>query len=129
MRYGKKSGNRPWTMTCQLRQEPVCPGCAEILQPVIVEIRDGWAWCPICVAHGCDINPLVLRVLKRVEFAAHSTIQHGVRFYTPKAFTGKPMNALDFYQHELTDDRVELTAIGRQALKSPNTTQQPKCST
>lgn len=118
MPYGSKHATGPWTLTFQLRQEPRCPGCAEFLQPVVVEVRSGWAWCPLCAGHALHAEPHLAFILEHTSMAAHSTIQHGVRFYTPRAFTGKPMNALDFYEAVLNGDRYEVTNNGDDAIEN-----------
>lgn len=116
MQHGTTKPTGPWRLTFSLRQEPRCPGCAEFLQPIVVEIRSGWAWCPLCAGHALHAVPHLAFILEHASMAAHSTIQHGVRFYTPRAFTAKPMNALDFYEEVASANRYELTAAGARSL-------------
>lgn len=123
MQHGTSKPTGPWRMTFQLRHEPRCPGCAEFLQPVVVEIRAGWAWCPLCAGHALHAVPHLAFVLEHVAMAAHATIQHGIMFYTPKASTGKPMNALEFYEAIVTPDHFELTTAGELEIEDQTITQ------
>lgn len=118
MHYGAQKSTGPWSLTFRLRTEPRCPGCAEFLQPIVTEVRAGWAWCPLCAGHALHAVPHLAFVLEHAAMAAHSSIQHGIRFYTPKASTGKPMNALEFYEAVLKGATFELTRAGREALET-----------
>lgn len=90
-------------MTIQLRTEPRCPGCAEFLQPVVVEVRDGWAWCHVCVAQGLNRQAHLAWVVKQEPMCKCSTILNGIRFYTPDATAGKALTAYEWYEKAIAN--------------------------
>lgn len=96
MRYGKKPTGGMWLMTVQLRTPPLCPGCCEELQGVVVEIRHSWAWCPICAASLLPRDKVIRYVLATSAFRELSTTQHGLRFYTPRCATAQAKTAFSF---------------------------------
>lgn len=103
MRYGKKPTGGMWVMSFQLRRPPLCPGCTEELQGIVVEIRNGWAWCPICIAYKLHRSTPVRYALAMDCFRERSTLQHGLRFYTPDATAGKPLTAYEWCEKEKCD--------------------------
>ena len=96
MRYGKKPTGGMWIMSIQLRHPPFCPGCCEELQGAIVEIRHGWAWCPICTASQLPRDKVIRYVLATERFRSLSTLQHGLRFYTPGCSRTEAHTAFSF---------------------------------
>lgn len=104
MRYGTQKSPGPWRMTFTVRDEPRCPGCTEFLQPVVVEFRSGWAWCPVCIGHGLHFTPCITYVLGRDEMCSCTTIVNGLRFYTPEPVSGKFLTAYEWYEQLLADE-------------------------
>lgn len=96
MRYGKKPTGGMWVMSIQLRSAPLCPGCCEELQGVVVEIRNGWGWCPICAVQQLHRDKLIRYVLATDRFRSLSTLQHGLRFYTPECTQAQAGTACSF---------------------------------
>lgn len=80
------------------------------MQEVIVEFRDGWAWCPICVGTKVNLDALVKAAIGHDAMCEHSTIIHGMRFYTPQAINGKFLTAYEWYERELA---LETASGGR----------------
>lgn len=98
MFYGTSKSTGPWMMSLRLSQEPRCPGCAEFLQPVVVEFSDGWAWCQICVAQKLPNEVHLAWVMQLHEVHECSTIVSGLRFYTPDATKGEALTAYEWYE-------------------------------
>lgn len=96
--YGTKKSPGPWRMTISLRVEPLCPGCAQFLQPIVVEVRQGWAWCAVCVSSKLHLQPHLLFILKADPMWKCSTLVNGIRFYTPEPIGGKIFTAYDWYE-------------------------------
>lgn len=96
MRYGKKPTDGMWRMTVSLRQTPLCPGCCEQLQGIVVEIRNGWAWCPICVATRIHRSKPIRWALATDEFRALATRQNGLFFYTPDVADTSERTAMEW---------------------------------
>lgn len=103
MPYGTPKSTGPWRMTIQLRYEPRCPGCAEFLQPVVVEVRDGWAWCHVCIARKLNREVHLAWVVQQEPMCQCSTILNGIRFYTPDATAGKALSAYEWYEKAIRD--------------------------
>lgn len=122
MRYGTRKPTGPWTLTFRLRTEPYCPGCAEFLQPAVVEVRAGWAWCPICAGHALHAQPHLAYVLEQDFMHEHTTIQHGVLFYTPRVCGSRVPVALDLYEYAVGGTRVSVTPEGLRVIEDPRTT-------
>lgn len=122
MRNGTKKPTGPWSLRITLRQEPQCPGCAEFLQPLVVEVRAGWAWCPVCAGHALHAEPHLAFILEHEAMARHATMVNGIRFYTPRSHHQRQYNALDFYEEVITADRFALTQRGEQAAEHGFTT-------
>lgn len=103
MRYGTAKSAGPWSMTIQLRSEPRCPGCAEFLQPVIVVVRDGWAWCHVCVTQGLNRQVHIAWIVQQDAMWQCSTILNGIRFYTPETIGGKALSAYEWYERAVAE--------------------------
>lgn len=113
--YGTSKSSGPWRMTLSLRVEPRCPGCTEFLQPIVVEVRRGWAWCAPCVAHLLHRDPKIARALFSDRMCECSTIVNGVRFYTPEAVGGTVFTAYAWWESlecDTLDDTVPCPVDG-----------------
>lgn len=82
----------------QLRQEPCCPGCAEFLQPCVIEFRDGWAWCQVCVAMRLHCEPWIPSVLEGESMRDCTTVVNGLRFYVPDDRPSEAITAYEWYE-------------------------------
>ena len=110
MQYGKKPTGGMWRMSIQLRHAPLCPGCAAELQGVVVEIRHGWAWCPICAATRLHRDRVIRHILATDAFRKHSTRQHGLLFYTPQSSKRPARTAFGFMDDkDVNPDRLSTT--------------------
>ena len=109
MPYGTRKPTGPWMMTMRLREEPRCPGCAEFLQPIVVEIRNGWAWCAICIGQKLHQQSHICFVMASDPMSACSTIVNGVRFYTPTPIAGNVLTAYEWY--ETSEMKVDLPVV------------------
>lgn len=110
--YGTRPTGGPWSITLRLAREPRCPGCCEWLQPEVVEIRAGWAWCPICINQALHTEVHLLFALTTDAILEQACVVRGINFYMPKAFLGEPKNALDYYegcQLDRTDQAMAVT--------------------
>ena len=96
--YGAKSATGPWTVSIRLSREPRCPGCCEWLQPEVIEFRNGWAWCALCVNQGLPSENHIAYVMETDAIQEHSVIVKGLRFYTPRVTMGTAKNALAYYE-------------------------------
>ena len=82
--YGiKPKDHSPWTMTWRIKSQVYCPGCAECLQGVVVEFRNGWAWCPVCVQMNLHTEPWIDAVLEADSIRECTITMHGLKFYVP----------------------------------------------
>lgn len=127
MQYGTQKSTGPFRLTVQIAQEPRCPGCAEYLQPCVVEFRNGWAWCQPCVAMGLHSEPWIASVLESESMRACRTVVNGLSFYVPDSSLAAVKSAYEIYE-ELpgekclsvvagqSDDLYVLTPAGEQAI-------------
>ncbi len=95
MQYGTQKSTGPWRLSLCVSSEPRCPGCAEFLQPCVVEFRDGWAWCPVCIAMGLHCEPWIGAVLGGDAMRECSIVVNGLRFYTPDVINGEAYTAYE----------------------------------
>ena len=116
MPYGTRKPTGPWMMTIRLREEPRCPGCTEFLQPIVVEIRNGWAWCAICVAHKLHLQSHLSFALTMDSMCECSTIVNGVRFYTPKPIEGNILTAYEWYETSGGEACMPVVPPGREGV-------------
>ena len=116
MPYGTRKPTGPWMMTMRLREEPRCPGCTEYLQPVVVEIRNGWAWCAICIAQKLHKQSHIAFIMTTDRMYACSTIVNGVRFYTPAAIAGKILTAYEWYETSELEVDLPVVPPGREGV-------------
>jgi len=96
MQYGVQKSSSSWRITMQLRNEPRCPGCSEFLQPCVIEFRNGWAWCPVCVATGLHAVGWIGSVLGSDTIGECSTVVNGLRFYTPDLVNNEAKTAYEW---------------------------------
>lgn len=96
--YGTRPTSGSWNFAVRLDVEPRCPGCCEWLQACVVEIREGWAWCPCCVRLGLHTHETILKGLCCIEDSRSVSLTHGIRFYTPRAWMGPPITAIEHYE-------------------------------
>lgn len=94
--YGTSKSTGPWYLPIRLDREPRCPGCAEFLQPCVVEIRDGWAWCQICVEMRLHCEPWMAAVLESESMRECSCVVYGLRFYVPDPMNGQARAAYEW---------------------------------
>lgn len=113
MQYGCSKPTGPWRFSVQVPQEPRCPGCAEFLQPCVVEFRDGWAWCPVCIAMGLHCEPWIGAVLGGDSMCECSRVVNGLRFYTPDVCNDDAKTAYEQYEQIEGRKVLELAAPER----------------
>ncbi|KKM78614.1 hypothetical protein LCGC14_1358170 [marine sediment metagenome] len=101
MQYGTKKSTGPFSLTIQIRNEPRCPGCAEFLQPCVVEFRDGWAWCQVCIAMGLHLEPWIATVLEGESMQECRTVAKGLSFYTPELPWSAAKSAYEWYEETM----------------------------
>ena len=95
MQYGCQKPTGPFVLSFTVHQEPRCPGCAEFLQPGVIEFHDNWAWCPVCVSMGLHTQPWIGAVLGDERMRECSSVYHGLRFYTPDLTNGEASTAYE----------------------------------
>lgn len=95
MRYAISKPTGPFVFSVTVRHEPRCPGCAEFLQPSVVVIHDGWAWCPVCLSMGLHCEPWIGVVLGDERMLQCSSVVNGLRFYTPDIVGGEAQSAFE----------------------------------
>ncbi len=111
MPYGTKRPIGPWTLMIKLQHEPRCPGCAEFLQPCVVEFRGGWAWCQPCVTMGLHREPWIPSVLEGESIRAATVTVNGLRFYVPGVGPGEVLTAYE--RAAGCDQRIQVTVVPR----------------
>lgn len=96
MQYPASKPTGPWVFRAHVHQEPRCPGCAEFLQPSVIEFRHGWAWCQPCIVGELHMEPWIYVVLGSDSMRQCSTVVNGLRFYTPDVIAAEALTA---YEH------------------------------
>ncbi len=95
MQYGTSKPTGPWNLCLRVHQVPRCPGCAEFLQPCVIEFRDGWAWCQVCLMMGLHCEPWIASVLESESMCACRSVVNGLSFYTPGTLPGEVLTAYE----------------------------------
>lgn len=138
MPHGTQKSSQRWSLTFHLPEEPRCPGCAEFMQPIVVTVRHGWAWCGPCVQQGLADERTIAFALRHETMRRHAIQAHGILFYVPEPIAGRvqcafehyeaavadgscrppppPLSTVDFYGNPVLPFRYQLTAEGHRAL-------------
>lgn len=103
--------SRPWTMTFRVTAEPRCPGCCVVLTSVVITFHEGWAWCPVCSNEALYAQVHLRYVMQHDVMTLCSVISHGLRFYLPVPVDGILLNAIDEYEHLISQPEPDLPAV------------------
>ncbi len=98
MQYGTQKSTGPFRLSIRLDAEPRCPGCAEYLQPCVIEFRNGWAWCQPCIAMGLHAEPWIASVLEGASMQACRIVVNGLSFYVPSLTYDETKTAYEWYE-------------------------------
>lgn len=108
MEHVESESTRPWTMTFQVRNDPRCPGCCELLRDVVITFAEGWAWCPVCLNEALHATPHLRYVLEHEVMTRASIVSHGMHFYIPQRTDEGYKNLIDMYEWLLSQPDEEV---------------------
>lgn len=76
---------RPCTLilTLNFHRTPVCPVCADLLQPFAIVVKENVAICSSCAYLRGTPSPNVVRIMHDPCFLPHVMVRHGILWFSP----------------------------------------------